>query len=61
MLLFHLINLKGKKPVRPDCYRHFVPRFKTSTPDQVDISFCNERVHLPSMLVWHPIFNPFFD
>uniref|UniRef100_A0A8C4E682 WD repeat-containing protein 90 n=1 Tax=Dicentrarchus labrax TaxID=13489 RepID=A0A8C4E682_DICLA len=29
--------LKGKKPVRPDCYRHFIPRFKTSTLDQVKI------------------------
>ncbi|XP_040923164.1 WD repeat-containing protein 90 [Toxotes jaculatrix] len=26
-------ELKGKKPVRPDCYRHFIPRFKTSTVD----------------------------
>uniref|UniRef100_A0AAQ6AM06 WD repeat domain 90 n=1 Tax=Amphiprion ocellaris TaxID=80972 RepID=A0AAQ6AM06_AMPOC len=27
--------LKQKKPVRPDCYRHFIPRFKTSSLDQV--------------------------
>ncbi|XP_039879322.1 WD repeat-containing protein 90 isoform X3 [Simochromis diagramma] len=31
-----LINaeLKQKKPVRPDCYKHFIPRFKTSSLDQ---------------------------
>ncbi|XP_041818547.1 WD repeat-containing protein 90 [Chelmon rostratus] len=28
------VELKGKKPVHPDCYRHFIPRFKTSTLDQ---------------------------
>ncbi|XP_054455160.1 WD repeat-containing protein 90 isoform X2 [Anoplopoma fimbria] len=28
------VELKGKKPIRPDCYRHFIPRFKTSTLDQ---------------------------
>ncbi|XP_070708545.1 WD repeat-containing protein 90 [Pempheris klunzingeri] len=30
-------ELKGKTPVRPDCYRHFVPRFKTSTLDQAAV------------------------
>ncbi|GLD57492.1 WD repeat-containing protein 90 [Lates japonicus] len=29
---------KGKKPVRPDCYRHFIPRFKTSTLDQATVA-----------------------
>ncbi|XP_068614509.1 WD repeat-containing protein 90-like [Brachionichthys hirsutus] len=28
------VESKGKKPVRPDCYRHFIPRFKTSPADQ---------------------------
>uniref|UniRef100_A0A8C8CV08 WD repeat-containing protein 90 n=1 Tax=Oncorhynchus tshawytscha TaxID=74940 RepID=A0A8C8CV08_ONCTS len=27
-------SLKVEKPVRPDCYKHFTPRFKTSTLDQ---------------------------
>ncbi|CAN9508568.1 unnamed protein product [Ophioblennius macclurei] len=27
-------ELPQKKPVRPDCYRHFIPRFKTSSFDQ---------------------------
>ncbi|XP_063337464.1 WD repeat-containing protein 90 isoform X3 [Pelmatolapia mariae] len=27
-------ELKQKKPVRPDCYKHFIPRFKTSSLDQ---------------------------
>ncbi|XP_051274453.1 WD repeat-containing protein 90 [Dicentrarchus labrax] len=31
------VELKGKKPVRPDCYRHFIPRFKTSTLDQAAV------------------------
>uniref|UniRef100_A0A7N5ZRL7 WD repeat-containing protein 90 n=1 Tax=Anabas testudineus TaxID=64144 RepID=A0A7N5ZRL7_ANATE len=26
-----VIQLKGKNLVRPDCYKHFIPRFKTST------------------------------
>ncbi|KAM8730726.1 WD repeat-containing protein 90 isoform 2-T2 [Acanthopagrus schlegelii] len=26
-------ELKARKPVRPDCYRHFIPHFKTSTID----------------------------
>ncbi|XP_036937578.1 WD repeat-containing protein 90 isoform X2 [Acanthopagrus latus] len=26
-------ELKARKPVRPDCYRHFIPHFKTSTTD----------------------------
>ncbi|XP_049916646.1 WD repeat-containing protein 90 isoform X3 [Epinephelus moara] len=30
----HIGELKGRMPVRPDCYRHFMPRFKTSTLDQ---------------------------
>uniref|UniRef100_A0A3Q1IQX2 WD repeat-containing protein 90 n=1 Tax=Anabas testudineus TaxID=64144 RepID=A0A3Q1IQX2_ANATE len=25
------VQLKGKNLVRPDCYKHFIPRFKTST------------------------------
>uniref|UniRef100_I3KVN4 WD repeat domain 90 n=1 Tax=Oreochromis niloticus TaxID=8128 RepID=I3KVN4_ORENI len=28
-------ELKQKKPVRPDCYKHFIPRFKTSSLDQI--------------------------
>ncbi|XP_031699208.1 WD repeat-containing protein 90 isoform X1 [Anarrhichthys ocellatus] len=32
------VELKGKKPVRPDCYRHFIPRFKTSTLDQAAVT-----------------------
>ncbi|XP_029954629.1 WD repeat-containing protein 90 [Salarias fasciatus] len=28
------VELTQKKPVRPDCYRHFIPRFKTSSFDQ---------------------------
>ncbi|KAI3365641.1 hypothetical protein L3Q82_010722 [Scortum barcoo] len=32
------VELKGKKPVRPDCYRHFIPRFKTSTLDQAAVA-----------------------
>ncbi|XP_030610813.1 WD repeat-containing protein 90 isoform X2 [Archocentrus centrarchus] len=27
-------ELKQKKAVRPDCYKHFIPRFKTSSLDQ---------------------------
>ncbi|XP_058250376.1 WD repeat-containing protein 90 isoform X2 [Hemibagrus wyckioides] len=26
-------NEEGKKPIRPDCYKHFTPRYKTSTLD----------------------------
>ena len=37
MLFFFLkVQSKGKKPIRPDCYRHFIPRFKPSTIDQVN-------------------------
>uniref|UniRef100_A0A4W6G2L9 WD repeat domain 90 n=1 Tax=Lates calcarifer TaxID=8187 RepID=A0A4W6G2L9_LATCA len=36
-LICHL-GEKGKKPVRPDCYRHFIPRFKTSTLDQATVA-----------------------
>ncbi|XP_028424157.1 WD repeat-containing protein 90 isoform X2 [Perca flavescens] len=32
------VDLKGKTPVRPDCYRHFIPRFKTSTLDQAAVA-----------------------
>ncbi|XP_034716336.1 WD repeat-containing protein 90 isoform X2 [Etheostoma cragini] len=32
------VELKGKTPVRPDCYRHFIPRFKTSTLDQTAVA-----------------------
>ncbi|XP_041672355.1 WD repeat-containing protein 90 isoform X2 [Cheilinus undulatus] len=33
-----VVKMSEKKPVRPDCYRHFVPRFKTSTLDQAAIA-----------------------
>ncbi|XP_016889554.1 WD repeat-containing protein 90 isoform X2 [Cynoglossus semilaevis] len=26
-------NFQGRSPVRPDCYKHFIPRFKNSTLD----------------------------
>ncbi|XP_058477467.1 WD repeat-containing protein 90 isoform X2 [Solea solea] len=29
---------KGKKPIRPDCYKHFIPRFKTCTFDQAAVA-----------------------
>ncbi|XP_074519833.1 WD repeat-containing protein 90 [Halichoeres trimaculatus] len=32
--LHNIVELKEKKPVRPDCYRHFFPRFKTSSLEQ---------------------------
>ncbi|XP_073345853.1 WD repeat-containing protein 90 [Pagrus major] len=32
------VELKAKKPVRPDCYRHFIPRFKTSASDQAAVA-----------------------
>ncbi|XP_022046552.2 WD repeat-containing protein 90 isoform X1 [Acanthochromis polyacanthus] len=32
------VKLKQKKPVRPDCYRHFIPRFKTSSLDQAVVA-----------------------
>nr|XP_046233487.1 WD repeat-containing protein 90 isoform X2 [Scatophagus argus] len=32
------VQFKVKKPVRPDCYRHFISRFKTSTPDQTAVA-----------------------
>uniref|UniRef100_A0A8C9YSR5 WD repeat-containing protein 90 n=1 Tax=Sander lucioperca TaxID=283035 RepID=A0A8C9YSR5_SANLU len=38
ILFCHLVELKGKTPVRPDCYRHFIPRFKTSTLDQAAVA-----------------------
>lgn len=28
-------NEEGKKPIRPDCYKHFMRRYKTSTLDPV--------------------------
>ncbi|KAE8284342.1 WD repeat-containing protein 90 [Larimichthys crocea] len=28
------VVVNARKPVRPDCYRHFIPRFKTSSLDQ---------------------------
>ncbi|CAK6964162.1 WD repeat-containing protein 90 [Scomber scombrus] len=31
------VEFKEKRPVRPDCYRHFFPRFKTSTLDQAAV------------------------
>uniref|UniRef100_UPI0037E729E7 WD repeat-containing protein 90 n=1 Tax=Semicossyphus pulcher TaxID=241346 RepID=UPI0037E729E7 len=33
-----VVELKEKKPARPDCYRHFFPRFKTSTLDQAAVA-----------------------
>ncbi|KAM9336626.1 WD repeat-containing protein 90 [Symphorus nematophorus] len=32
------VEVKVKKPVRPDCYRHFIPRFRTSTLDQAAVA-----------------------
>ncbi|XP_044194216.1 WD repeat-containing protein 90 isoform X1 [Thunnus albacares] len=32
------VEFKGKTPVRPDCYRHFFPRFKTSILDQAAVT-----------------------
>ncbi|XP_032358084.1 WD repeat-containing protein 90 isoform X2 [Etheostoma spectabile] len=32
------VELKGKTPVRPDCYKHFIPRFKTSTLNQTAVA-----------------------
>ncbi|XP_026206822.1 WD repeat-containing protein 90 isoform X2 [Anabas testudineus] len=32
-----IVQLKGKNLVRPDCYKHFIPRFKTSTVDQAAV------------------------
>ncbi|KAM7381807.1 hypothetical protein PAMA_012590 [Pampus argenteus] len=32
------VEFKGKTPVRPDCYKHFFPRFKTSTLDQAAVT-----------------------
>ncbi|XP_045924452.1 WD repeat-containing protein 90 [Micropterus dolomieu] len=32
------VELKGKKPARPDCYRHFIPRFKSSTLYQAAVA-----------------------
>ncbi|XP_053269712.1 WD repeat-containing protein 90 isoform X1 [Pleuronectes platessa] len=32
------IKSKGKKPIRPDCYRHFIPRFKPSTINQAAVA-----------------------
>ncbi|XP_071395607.1 WD repeat-containing protein 90 [Centroberyx affinis] len=32
------VELKRNKPIRPDCYRHFNPRFKTSTLDQAAVA-----------------------
>uniref|UniRef100_A0A4W5Q8V9 WD repeat-containing protein 90 n=1 Tax=Hucho hucho TaxID=62062 RepID=A0A4W5Q8V9_9TELE len=34
LFLCYLDFLEVEKPVRPDCYKHFTPRFKTSTLDQ---------------------------
>ncbi|XP_020493168.2 WD repeat-containing protein 90 [Labrus bergylta] len=36
--LKNIVDLKEKKPVRPDCYRHFFPRFNTSTHDQAAVA-----------------------
>ncbi|XP_063748546.1 WD repeat-containing protein 90 [Eleginops maclovinus] len=36
--LTYAVELKGKKPIRPDCYRHFIPRFKTSTVDPAAVA-----------------------
>ncbi|XP_075890586.1 WD repeat-containing protein 90 [Nelusetta ayraudi] len=32
------VELGRRKQTRPDCYRHFIPRFKTSTRDQVAVA-----------------------
>ncbi|XP_047466070.1 WD repeat-containing protein 90 [Mugil cephalus] len=32
------VESQRKKPVRPDCYRHFIPRFKTSSADQAIVA-----------------------
>ncbi|KAF3704531.1 WD repeat-containing protein 90 [Channa argus] len=32
------VQLKGMNPVRPDCYKHFFPRFKTSTLDPAAVA-----------------------
>ncbi|XP_051927362.1 WD repeat-containing protein 90 [Hippocampus zosterae] len=36
----HLQNsdFTGRKPLRPDCYRHFIPRFKNSTFDETAVT-----------------------
>ncbi len=39
-----LVELKEKKPIRPDCYRHFIPRYKTSSLDQVHSNLQNDRL-----------------
>lgn len=44
MVFCHLVESQRKKPVRPDCYRHFIPRFKTSTADQVKSILFNARL-----------------
>ncbi|XP_049615382.1 WD repeat-containing protein 90 isoform X4 [Syngnathus scovelli] len=31
-------DFTGKKAVHPDCYRHFIPRFKTSTRDEMAVT-----------------------
>lgn len=35
-----LVELGRRKQTRPDCYRHFIPRFKMSTRDQVKRPLC---------------------
>ncbi|KAK2820247.1 hypothetical protein Q5P01_023206 [Channa striata] len=32
------VQLKGNDPVRPDCYKHFFPRFKTSNRDPAAVA-----------------------
>ncbi|KAM8837306.1 WD repeat-containing protein 90 isoform 1-T1 [Spinachia spinachia] len=32
------VELTEKKPARPDCYRHFIPRFNTSALDQAAVA-----------------------
>ncbi|XP_059181241.1 WD repeat-containing protein 90 [Centropristis striata] len=36
--LMDSVGLKEKKPVRPDCYRHFIPRFKSSSLDEAAVA-----------------------
>uniref|UniRef100_A0A8D3CUB4 WD repeat domain 90 n=1 Tax=Scophthalmus maximus TaxID=52904 RepID=A0A8D3CUB4_SCOMX len=38
IFFFYEVESKGKTAVRPDCYSHFIPRFKTSTIDQAAVA-----------------------
>ncbi|XP_028331789.1 WD repeat-containing protein 90 isoform X1 [Gouania willdenowi] len=39
------VGFKQKNPVRPDCYRHFIPHFKTSSFDQVQVTAAPTQAH----------------